>query len=75
MQRYFESVYGARVLVSYHDAVLPNVRAQFSALISEAEQRRWPYPLVLVDDEPVMAGHVDAYGLMRIVNEALEIEN
>lgn len=40
-------------------------------VVEEAERRYWPYPLVLVDDEPVLAGDVNVYRLSRIVREQL----
>jgi hypothetical protein len=43
----------------------------FNAVVTQAQERYWPYPLVLVNDKPVMAGHVDAYGLMGMLRQEL----
>ena len=74
MKGYIERVYGDRVSVDYYDAAQPEVRTGFGEVIAQAEERYWPYPLVLVNEEPVMAGHVDAYGLMGMLREVLPQE-
>jgi disulfide oxidoreductase YuzD len=40
-------------------------------VLDVAAERYLPYPLVLVDDQLVMAGHVDAYGIASLVTEKL----
>ncbi len=74
MQAYILSVYGDRVEIAYHDAAHPGVQHQFADIVAEAEKQNWPYPLVLIDGTPVMAGHVDAYGLMQMLDETLSKE-
>jgi hypothetical protein len=53
---------------------LPEVRTDFAQVVAQAREHYWPYPLVLVNERPVMAGHVDAYGLMGLLNEELQPE-
>lgn len=60
--------------MAYYDAADPSVEKQFAEVVAEAERQHWPYPLVLIDGTPVMAGHVDAYGLMQMLSDALSGE-
>lgn len=60
-----------QVRVEYYDAALPEVQAQFSQVVEEAKQRYWPYPLVLVNDQLVLAGDVNVYRLSRFIREEL----
>lgn len=60
-----------QVRVEYYDAALPEVQAQFSQVVEEAKQRYWPYPLVLVNDQLVLAGDVNVYRLSRFIQEEL----
>ncbi|MBN1582258.1 MAG: hypothetical protein JXA89_16250 [Anaerolineae bacterium] len=71
---YIERVYGNRVSVEYYDVAKPEVRTDFTDVVAQAEARYWPYPLVLVNEKPVMAGHVDAYGIMGVLREELQQE-
>jgi disulfide oxidoreductase YuzD len=64
-------VYGDKVDLSYYDAAVPAVQEQFREVLDIAVDRYLPYPLVLVDDRLVMAGHVDAYGIASLVTEKL----
>lgn len=57
--------------MDYHDAAQPAVRQQFATLIAEAEKHDWPYPLVMMNDKPVMAGYLDAYQLSVMVQQML----
>ena len=57
--------------VTYHDAALPDVRAQFVEIVENAQSRYWPFPLVIVKGRVVMAGHVDIYGIASLVNQEL----
>jgi hypothetical protein len=57
--------------MSYYDAALPAVQEQFREVLDVASERFLPHPLVLVDDQLVMAGHVDAYGIASLVTEKL----
>jgi disulfide oxidoreductase YuzD len=59
------------VQVEYYDAALPETQAEFPNVVEEAKQRYWPYPLVLVNDQPVLAGDVNVYRLAKIVREQL----
>ena len=63
-----------QVRVEYYDAALPEVQAQFSEVVDQARQRYWPYPLVLVNDQLVLAGDVNVYRLSRFVSEVLNAE-
>jgi disulfide oxidoreductase YuzD len=40
-------------------------------VLQAASDRYLPHPLVLVDDEIVAAGHVDAYGIAAYVSQQL----
>lgn len=60
-----------QVRVEYYDAALPEVQAQFAHVMDEARQRYWPYPLVLVNDQLVLAGDVNVYRLSKLIREAL----
>ena len=51
--------------------MLPEVQEQYRQVIEMASERFLPYPIVLIDDEPVMAGHVDAYGIASLVAQQL----
>jgi len=64
-------VYGEQAAVTYFDAALPEVQEQFKAVLQAASDRYLPHPLVLVDDEIVAAGHVDAYGIAAYVSQQL----
>ena len=64
-------VYGEQAAVAYFDAALPEVRKQFETVLQAASDRYLPHPLVLVDDEIVAAGHVDAYGIAAYVSQQL----
>jgi disulfide oxidoreductase YuzD len=57
--------------VTYYDAALPEIREQFADVVQTAESRYWPFPLVMVDDRVVMAGHVDVYGLTNLLEQRL----
>lgn len=60
-----------QVSVEYHDAALPEVQTQFAGAIDEAGRRYWPFPLVLLEEQVVLAGDVNVYRLSRLVREAL----
>jgi len=60
-----------QVSVEYHDAALPEIQAQFSQVVDEARRRYWPYPLVLVNDQLVLAGDVNVYHLSKFVRKEL----
>jgi disulfide oxidoreductase YuzD len=57
--------------VKYYDAALSEVQEQFKTVLQMASDRYLPHPLVLVDDEIVAAGHVDAYGIAAYVSQQL----
>jgi hypothetical protein len=40
-------------------------------VLQAASDRYLPHPLVLVDDEIIAAGHVDAYGIAAYVSQRL----
>ena len=40
-------------------------------MLQAASDRYLPHPLVLVDDEIIAAGHVDAYGIAGYVSQQL----
>ena len=71
MQAFLRQVYGDQVDVSYYDAILPEVQEQYHQVIEMASERFVPYPIVLIDGEAVMAGHVDAYGIASLVAQEL----
>jgi disulfide oxidoreductase YuzD len=71
VQGYIERIYGDRVSVDYYDAAEPQVTSDFAGVVAQAQERYWPYPLVLFNDKPVMAGHVDSYGLLGLLREEL----
>jgi disulfide oxidoreductase YuzD len=62
-----------QVRVEYYDAALPEVRAHFCEVVEEARQRYWPYPLVLVNDQLVLAGDVNVYRLSKFIREELPV--
>ena len=64
-------MYGDKVDVSYYDAAVPAVQEQFREVLDLAGERYLPHPLVLVDQQLVIAGHVDAYGIASLVTEKL----
>ena len=57
--------------MTYFDAALPEVQEQFKTVLQAAAARYLPHPLVVVDDEIVAAGHVDAYGIAAYVSQQL----
>jgi disulfide oxidoreductase YuzD len=59
------------VHVEYVDAATPEVQAQYAETIEEAKQRYWPFPLVLYNDQVVLAGDVNVYRLSRMVRDEL----
>ncbi len=67
-------MYGDQVDVSYYDAALLAVQERFREILDLANERYLPHPLVLVNDQLVMAGHVDAYGIASMVTEKLSQE-
>ena len=50
---------------------MPTVQEKFREVLDLAGERYLPHPLVLVDDQLVMAGHVDAYGIASLVTDKL----
>jgi len=64
-------VYGDQAAVTYFDAALPEVQTQFKTVLQAAVDRYLPHPLVVVDDEIIAAGHVDAYGIAAYVSQQL----
>jgi disulfide oxidoreductase YuzD len=64
-------VYGDKVDIQYYDAALPEVQGQFREVLDLARDRYLPHPLVLVEGQIVMAGHVDAYGIASMVTDKL----
>jgi disulfide oxidoreductase YuzD len=50
---------------------LPEVQEQFKTVLQAATDRYLPHPLVLVDDEIIAAGHVDAYGIAAYLSRQL----
>ena len=71
MQAFLRQVYSDQVRVSYYDAIYPEVREQYQQVIEMASERFLPFPIVLINDEAVMAGHVDAYGIASLVAQEL----
>ena len=57
--------------MTYFDAALPEVQEQYKTVLQAASDRYLPHPLVLVGDEIVAAGHVDAYGIAAYVSQQL----
>jgi disulfide oxidoreductase YuzD len=68
---YLGRVFGNQVDITYHDAALEEVREQFADALEEAANRYWPYPLVLMQGQVVMAGHIDAYRLSEWITQEL----
>ena len=58
--------------VEYLDAATAAVQAQYAETIEEARQRYWPFPLVLYNDQVVLAGDVNVYRLSRLIREDLD---
>ena len=57
--------------VEYLDAATTTVQTQYAETIEEARQRYWPFPLVLYNDQVVLAGDVNVYRLSRLIREEL----
>ena len=57
--------------VEYFDAATREVQAQFAETIEQARQRYWPFPLVLYNDQVVLAGDVNVYRLSRMIHDEL----
>lgn len=51
------------------------MQQQFARWIQEAQQKYWPYPLVIINDQVAMAGEVNAYRISRIVDQELRSES
>jgi disulfide oxidoreductase YuzD len=71
VQAFLRQVYGDQVAVAYYDAISADVQEQYHQVIEMASERFLPYPIVLINDEAVMAGHVDAYGIASLVAQEL----
>jgi disulfide oxidoreductase YuzD len=63
--------YNGQVGVTYYDAALPEVQAQFADVVQTAQSRYWPFPLVMINDRVVMAGDVNAYRISSLVDREL----
>ena len=72
VRRYMDHIFGDQVNMTYHDAAQATVQTQFREVLDQAQERYWPHPLVLVDDQIVMAGDVDAYRLVSWVEKAIK---
>ena len=58
--------------VAYLDAATTEVQERYAETITEARQRYWPFPLVLYNDQVVLAGDVNVYRLSRLIREELD---
>jgi disulfide oxidoreductase YuzD len=63
--------FGDQVQVSYHDMAQQPPVTQFADVLKKAQDRYWPYPLVLIGEQIVMAGHVDVYRLAMMIEQEL----
>lgn len=57
--------------VEYLDAATSEVHRQYAETIEEARRRYWPFPLVLYNDQVVLAGDVNIYRLARMIHDQL----
>jgi len=69
---YLQRMFGGQIDMAYYDMALPEVQSQFDHIAREAEDHCWPYPLVLMDDQIVIAGDVNVYRLSALVQRALQ---
>ena len=60
-----------QVAVTFYDTSQPDVQVQFSKIMTEASEQFWPYPLVIIDDQPVMAGSVNEFRVIMLVSQLL----
>ena len=54
----------------YYDALSPQVRVEHAERMRGFEQRRWPYPVALVDGEVISVGALSAFSLLQAVERA-----
>jgi disulfide oxidoreductase YuzD len=68
---YLAHTFPNQVSVEYYDAAQPEIQTQFSEAIEQAQDRYWPYPLVLIGEKIAMAGEVNVYYLSRLIRQEL----
>ena len=60
-----------QVVVSYHNAEEPSVRAEHATLLEEIETRGLLYPVTVVDGVPLYDGAVSYPAIMRAVGNKI----
>jgi disulfide oxidoreductase YuzD len=56
--------------VRYYDALSPQVRDEHQERMKGFEERRWPYPVSLVDGQVISVGSLSVYALIQAVEQA-----
>lgn len=57
--------------IVYHNVELPEVRAEYTKVIEEIENRGLLYPVTVIDGVPLYDGAVSYPAIMRAVNNKL----
>jgi disulfide oxidoreductase YuzD len=65
-----EANFRGQVQVHYYDALNPAVRTEHAERMQSFEQKRWPYPIALVNGEVVSVGSVSSFVLFETVQSA-----
>lgn len=66
--------FGPAVAVEYIDLADPQAQAEYSELLAVVEDRDLPYPLVAVNGQLRLAGSVQYYRILPLVQELIEAE-
>ncbi len=51
----------------------PNVQDEFSAVLELAKDKDWPYPLVLMNGSPIIAGSAEYYQIAPVLAKTLHL--
>jgi len=62
-----EAYFPGTVEVRYYDALSSDVRAAHEERMKDFEERRWPYPVSLVEGEVISVGALSVYSLVQAV--------
>ena len=67
-----EDYFPGAVEVRYYDALSPDVRAAHEERIKAFAERRWPYPVALVEGKVISVGSLSVYALVQAVEQVRE---
>ena len=66
---YLAGRYGDDLDISWRDVSRSGVPAELADIVRTAQERRWLFPLTIVDGEVRLSGALDYYGLDQLIRE------